>query len=809
MNTVLTADKMGLDKPGLHDTSVNQHNANEPSIDDSSVNGKDTHDFDGRFNSELANNPFHIHDNNSNDAIHTDVLIIGAGLAGLSTALALPKSLSITLLSKAALETCSSHYAQGGIAASLDKNDQVADHVADTLIAGAGLCATDNTTTILSAGQQAVQWLCAQGVPFTQIPQQSPQDLIANAIPTTDALAELKTADLHLTQEGGHGCRRVAHADDATGRHIMQTLSAQAQVASNITILPYHEALELLTEPLTEPFTKEVIESVTKPFTERLSNTVTNQSETSSQSQHSHDRHPSQHAKGALVFDHNTQRRRTFYSRAIVLASGGLGQLFQRASAPNVCVGDGVMMAWQAGCRLANLEFIQFHPTGLALGNSSFLVSEALRGEGGRLYCPQTGQRFMLDVDSRAELAPRDIVARAISEQITGNGLGYVHLDVSHLPAEFLQQHFPQIYQTLLDLGIDITTDPIPVAPTAHYSCGGVVTCADGLTDVPGLYAAGEVAYTGLHGANRLASNSLLECVVVGRNIAAHLPGYLAATPELPVDIKFNAKYNTKFNAKFNAKSNAKSNAKPTSQFDTAPDTAPDTELDAESVALAATIWTSPKILGTQSITLPSAVMSAHTDYTPSIDPSADVSTNVSTDDITAELKALMSNNMGIMRNAEKLEQAMIQIQHWQQTIKESDSISESLTSKSGALKDLATEHSSTDDLNGANSANSSATLKKLANFQLTRQLQLATLIIQSAYQRCESRGGHYRQDYPQLASTPLVSIIEPFTSNTDSVDAIDSIDVIDTIEEPIAWLPQALVSSHNRAKQLQTAVAV
>src|SRR5690606_21505054 len=273
-------------------------------------------------------------------------------------------------------------------------------------------------------------------------------------------------SQLHLTKEGGHGCRRVAHADDATGRHIMEALTLKAQAASNITILPYHEALSLLK----------------------------NNANPNKQCQ----------CQGALVFDHLNQRKLTFHSRAVVLASGGLGQLFKRASAPNVCVGDGVMMAWQAGCRLANLEFIQFHPTGLALDNSSFLISEALRGEGGRLYCPQTGKRFMLDIDRRAELAPRDIVARAIAEQINQNGLGYVNLDVSHLPAAFLREHFPQIYKTLFELGIDITKQPIPVAPTAHYSCGGVVTDANGVTDVVGLYAAGEVAYTGLHGANRL-----------------------------------------------------------------------------------------------------------------------------------------------------------------------------------------------------------------------------------------------------------------------------------------------------------------
>ncbi|HSP84676.1 MAG TPA: L-aspartate oxidase, partial [Psychrobacter sp.] len=424
---------------------------------------------------------------NSDTVVKTDVLIIGAGLAGLSTALALPESLSIMILSKAALEVCSSHYAQGGIAASLDKNDSVADHIADTLIAGAGLCAANNTASILSAGQQAVQWLCEQGVPFTQIPKE-----IKNEENQEKPVTELQTADLHLTKEGGHGCRRVAHADDATGRHVMEALTVKVQAASNITVLPYHEALSLLKA--------------------NNNNSL---------------------CQGALVFDHSSQHQITFYSRAVVLASGGLGQLFQRTSAPNVCVGDGVMMAWQAGCRLANLEFIQFHPTGLALGDSSFLISEALRGEGGRLYCPKTGNRFMLDIDERAELAPRDIVARAIAEQIIANSLGYVHLDVSHLPAVFLQEHFPQIYQTLLELGIDMTKEPIPVAPTAHYSCGGVVTDANGVTDVAGLYAAGEVAYTGLHGANRLASNSLLECVVVGRNIAADLPRYLKALESL------------------------------------------------------------------------------------------------------------------------------------------------------------------------------------------------------------------------------------------------------------------------------------
>lgn len=595
--------------------------------------------------------------NNAEDTVQTDVLIIGAGLAGLSTALALPKSLSVTVLSKSAIEVCSSHYAQGGIAASLDKNDRVADHIADTLIAGAGLCEADNTTRILSAGQQAVQWLCEQGVPFTLIPKQERQQH-DNANP----LAAFQTSDLHLTKEGGHGCRRVAHADDATGRHIMEALIVKAQAASNITILPYHEALSML----------------------KNSANLNNQ------------------CQGALVFDHLNQRKLTFHSRAVVLASGGLGQLFKRASAPNVCVGDGVMMAWQAGCCLANLEFIQFHPTGLAFGDSSFLISEALRGEGGRLYCPQTGKRFMLDVDKRAELAPRDIVARAIAEQINQNGLGYVNLDVSHLPAEFLREHFPQIYKTLFELGIDITKQPIPVAPTAHYSCGGVVTDANGVTDVVGLYAAGEVAYTGLHGANRLASNSLLECVVVGRNIASDLPRYLAALDKTDKTAHTN---------------NLKS--------------------------LAADIWSAPTLKNTQTITLPSTTLPLFDAYQHSTPKSAlnIVTKGTDINEVTAQLKTLMTNNMGITRSAEQLEKALIRIQQWQQSIgfaksKYSSTINESMPTS----------------------------LNELPYFQLARQLQLATLVIQSAYQRHESRGGHYRKDYPNLTSTPRTSVIEPLS---------------------------------------------
>ncbi|WP_296207402.1 L-aspartate oxidase [Psychrobacter sp. UBA3480] len=604
--------------------------------------------------------------------IKTDVLIIGAGLAGLSTALFLPKSLNITVLSKAALEVCSSHYAQGGIAASLDKADSVTDHVADTLIAGAGLCATDNTARILGAGQQAVQWLCEQGVPFTQSNLTKEND-------NTPDFSVLTTSDLHLTKEGGHGCRRVAHADDATGRHVMDALTVKAQTASNITILPYHEALELLTSPMISSSSFSMNDSEIK------------------------------HCRGALVFDHVNERQLTIHSAAVVLASGGLGQLFKRASAPKVCVGDGVMMAWQAGCRLANLEFIQFHPTGLALDDSSFLISEALRGEGGRLYCPQTGVRFMLDVDERAELAPRDIVARAIANQISSNGLGYVHLDVSHLPAAFIQAHFPQIYQTLLALGVDMTTDPIPVAPTAHYSCGGVVTCANGLTDIAGLYAAGEVAYTGLHGANRLASNSLLECVVVGRNIAANLPRYL-----------------TKLKCLKNLEA-----LEETAQ--------PHTTAYYGLHQLAADIWQYPTLENTQFVILPPSKQSSYPTY--KVDKAFHSDVDIA--GITIALKALLTANMGITRSAKQLEQALRQIEQWQESMEHNKTM----------LSDM--------------SSNAPTTDSELAIFQLVRQLALATMIVQSAYQRFESRGGHYREDYPNLAETPLTSIILPLRKTT------------------------------------------
>ena len=566
----------------------------------------------------------------SDTTLKCDVLIIGAGLAGLSTALSLPSHLKVVVLSKKALNDCSSHYAQGGIAASLSIEDSVADHLQDTLIAGDGLCDDDNSQAILTDGADAVAWLQALGVPFTMnsdLEQNHPLSQNGLLEPNS-SLANLPTAnkddigqpsaaqstawptDLHLTQEGGHGRRRVAHADDATGRYIMQALQQKANEASNISILTGMEALELMVHPIA------AIKSTTD--LESLANSaIATQKPNTNQCQ------------GALVWDSQQQQCLTISSQAVVLASGGLGQLFKRATAPDVCMGDGMMMAWHAGCRLANLEFVQFHPTGLALDNSNFLISEAVRGEGGYLRCPISGKRFMQDYDARLELAPRDIVARAIADQISQNGLGYVHLDISHQPADFIHQHFPQIACQLIELGIDMTCEPIPVAPSAHYTCGGVIATADGLTDVIGLYAAGEVAYTGLHGANRLASNSLLECVVVGRRIAQHLPTYIK-----------------------------------TAAID-------DNKADCvqQSLRWHASCWIGPNIKNSSSINLKTPVsetfsfnslsLSAHPTASKALGSEARHFQQVQA------LKSLMSTHLGIIRDQPRLQAALNQLQQW------------------------------------------------------------------------------------------------------------------------------------------------
>ncbi len=410
-----------------------------------------------------------------------DVAIVGSGLAGLSVALHLAQTRTVAIISKRALLDGASNWAQGGIAAVLDSGDTHQKHIDDTLVAGGGLCDEAATRFIIEHGREAIEWLIEQGVPFTR-----------------DATAEL---GFHLTREGGHSERRIIHAADATGHAVQVTLEQKVRAHPNITIFEQHCAIDVITS-------------------DKLSGKVT----------HPASSNPSQpHCYGLYVQDEKTGQVLTFEAEHTVLATGGAGKVYLYTTNPDTATGDGIAMAWRAGCRVSNMEFIQFHPTCLYHPYAkSFLITEAIRGEGGLLKLPPeagaaAGTRFMPMYDERGELAPRDVVARAIDFEMKKRGLDYVNLDISHQSPEFLMEHFPTIYARCLELGIDITTEPIPVVPAVHFTCGGVVTDLAGSTDVPGLYAVGEVACTGLHGANRLASNSLLECLVVGRACALEI----------------------------------------------------------------------------------------------------------------------------------------------------------------------------------------------------------------------------------------------------------------------------------------------
>ncbi|MDP2823387.1 MAG: L-aspartate oxidase [Sulfuritalea sp.] len=399
-----------------------------------------------------------------------DVLIIGSGLAGQSLALRLADTRRVALVTKKTLADSASAWAQGGIAAVLDPADTIEAHVNDTFTAGAGLCDPTATRFVVEHGREAIEWLIARGVPFT--PDDSP-------------------LGFHLTREGGHGQRRIIHAADATGTAVQQTLTEQVKNHPNITVLERHIAVDLITAA-------------------KLGL-------------------PRNRCLGAYVLDIVRDRVLTLGASHTALATGGAGKVYLYTTNPDTATGDGVAMAWRAGCRVANMEFIQFHPTCLYHPHAkSFLISEALRGEGGLLRLPD-GTHFMPGHDSRAELAPRDIVARAIDFEMKRHGLDCVFLDMTHKSADFLKDHFPTILARCLQLGIDITREPIPVVPAAHYACGGVVTDLAARTDLTGLYAVGETAFTGLHGANRLASNSLLECVVFS---AAAAQDILAAPVE-------------------------------------------------------------------------------------------------------------------------------------------------------------------------------------------------------------------------------------------------------------------------------------
>jgi L-aspartate oxidase len=399
-----------------------------------------------------------------------DAIILGSGAAGLTAALLMPAEWRIALISKTELISGATQWAQGGIAAVLDQSDSVESHISDTLVSGVGLCNLAAVTQTVSQSAVAIDWLIDQGVPFTVNP--------VYAEPGAEY-------PFHLTREGGHSHRRIIHAADATGRAISQTLTDNVRKRSNVTIFENFTGIDIVTF-------------------EKLGLTGSGMA-------------------GLYALDRDKKSVVAFRSQRLLLATGGASKAYLYTSNTDGTSGDGIAMAWRAGCQVANMEFNQFHPTCLYHPHAkSFLISEAVRGEGGRLTLPN-GEAFMHKFDERLELAPRDIVARAIDHEMKRLGIDHVNLDISHQTPEFIKHHFPTIYNRCLSFGIDITSQPIPVVPAAHYTCGGIQTDLDAVTNVKGIYAAGECAHTGLHGSNRLASNSLLECLVFARTGVAHM----------------------------------------------------------------------------------------------------------------------------------------------------------------------------------------------------------------------------------------------------------------------------------------------
>jgi L-aspartate oxidase len=409
-----------------------------------------------------------------------DVLVVGSGAAGLTAALNLAETHKVAVIAKGALSEGATSWAQGGIAAVLEEGDSFEAHVEDTMIAGAGLNDLRVVEHVVEAAPRAIEHLVELGVPFAS-----------------------ENGALHLTREGGHSHRRIVHVADATGYAVQQALETAAEKHPNITLVPDMVAIDLVT------------------------------------GRHATNFSTSGAVHGLYAYNRKKKRVEALTGKATILATGGAGRAYLYSTAPRGATGDGIAMAWRAGCRISNMEFMQFHPTCLYnLEVKNFLITEAVRGEGGQLKLPPgakgAGTRFMQRFDERGELAPRDIVARAIDHEIKRLGLDYVHLDISNRDPDFVRSHFPNIYEKLIGLGIDITKEPIPVVPAQHYTCGGVVVDLDGRTDARGLYAAGEVTQSGLHGANRLASNSLLECLVFGQAAAKHIAANFADLPDVP-----------------------------------------------------------------------------------------------------------------------------------------------------------------------------------------------------------------------------------------------------------------------------------
>ena len=406
------------------------------------------------------------------------MLIVGSGASGLNLALELAAFARVAVVTKSELKESNTYYAQGGIAAVLDEHDSVESHIQDTLVAGADLCDPDAVRFVVEHGREAIEKLVGYGVEFTQ--------------QTSDE----GTQEYHLTREGGHSHRRVVHAADATGQAIETTLEERVREHPSITVFEHHNAVDLWCER----------DAAGK----------------------------SQRITGLYALDINADKVKAFTAPFVVLATGGVSKVYLYTSNPDICTGDGIAMAWRAGCRVANMEFTQFHPTCLFHPKAkSFLITEAIRGEGGHLLDPK-GRRFMEKFDERMELAPRDVVARAIDFEMKRMGAECMYLDISHKGQAFIEEHFPMIYKNTKAYGFDMAKEPLPVVPAAHYTCGGVMVDKQGRTDVTGLYAIGEVTYTGLHGANRMASNSLLECLVYSSSAADDIRAQLAAGTEHP-----------------------------------------------------------------------------------------------------------------------------------------------------------------------------------------------------------------------------------------------------------------------------------
>ncbi len=399
-----------------------------------------------------------------------DVLIIGSGAAGLTAALHIPEQYSVALISKGELSEGSTWWAQGGIAAVLDDQDTVDKHVSDTLVAGAGLCHESSVRFTVENSKESIEWLINQGVKFTKDPSND---------------------NYHLTKEGGHSHRRIIHSADATGREVHGTLIDTVKQKTNIESFTNHIAIDLVTQADADS--------------------------------------PKYRCTGAYIYNRNTDTVTLFQAKVVILATGGSSKVYLYTSNPDGSSGDGIAMAWRAGCRIANMEFNQFHPTCLYHPNAkTFLLTEALRGEGAYLTLPN-GERFMSRFHKLEELAPRDVVARAIDHEMKRLGCDCVFLDISHKSPEFINSHFPTVKAECLKYGIDITQQAIPVVPAAHYTCGGIVVDKHGKTDLLNLYAVGEASFTGLHGANRMASNSLLECIVYGRSAALNILDQLSS----------------------------------------------------------------------------------------------------------------------------------------------------------------------------------------------------------------------------------------------------------------------------------------